>query len=231
MGLVMKSLVLFDIDGTLLLTGGAGKAAFDQVFFELYGLREAWGEVHPDGRTDPSLISELFEKNLGRRPTSQEQRRVGEAYTRALSRTLAESPRFRVLPGVSTLIENLHRQERALLALATGNFEQTAWMKLKQAGLKEFFQCGGFGSDHPDRLALTRIALARGRQALGRMVEAEEVFLVGDTPADIRCGKLLGMCTVAVATGSTSRQTLAQYQPDFLLDSLGDFEEVLNIFA
>lgn len=225
----MRRLILFDIDGTLLLTGGAGKAAFDQVFAELFGIAGAWKEIHPDGRTDPFLIEELFEKNLGRRPSPGEEGRVRESYSRKMAQTLQEAPRFRLMPGVTELLPALARQSGVVMGLATGNFEETATLKLKRGDLSDFFSFGGYGSDHRDRLQLTRIALQRGHQKAGGNVSPEDCFLVGDTAHDIRCGKLLGLTTIAVATGSTPKAELDRHRPDFLLDSLEETEEFLSI--
>jgi phosphoglycolate phosphatase-like HAD superfamily hydrolase len=227
----MRRLILFDIDGTLLLTGGAGKAAFDRAFLQLYQIDNAWREIHPDGRTDPSLIAELFEKNLGRRPSPQEEIRIRESYTECMAQTLQDAPRFRLMPGVERLIPQLSERGGVTLGLATGNFEETAYLKLKRAGLGQFFPFGGFGSDFSDRLQLTRVALHRGYQRAGASIPPEDCFLVGDTIHDIRCGKLLGLTTVAVATGSTTKGDLAKHRPDFLLDSLEITGEVLTIFG
>ena len=181
----MRKLVIFDIDGTLLLTGGAGKAAFDRVFADLYGIEGAWRDIRPDGRTDPSLIRELFEKNLGRRPRPEEEMRVTLAYAAAMAEELPRSERFRLLPGVLQLLEVLQRRGLALLGLATGNFESTAGQKLRHAKLDAFFHFGGYGSDHHERTELTRIAVERGLNKLGRRTSPEEIILVGDTVHDI----------------------------------------------
>jgi phosphoglycolate phosphatase-like HAD superfamily hydrolase len=227
----MRRLILFDIDGTLLLTGGAGKAAFNRAFAQIYQIENAWGDIHPDGRTDPSLITELFEKNLRRRPSPQEAARLREAYAQGMEQTLEQAPNFRLMPGVESLIPRLAGREGISLGLATGNFEETAYLKLKRAGLKDFFPFGGFGSDFSDRLQLTRAALQRGYMKAGSFISLEDCFLVGDTVHDIRCGKILGLNTIAVATGATSKGELANYRPDFLLDSLENSEEVLTIFG
>ncbi len=226
----MKKLILFDIDGTLLLTGGAGKRAFNRVFFELFRIEGAWQGIHPDGRTDPSLIRELFEKNLGRAPRGDEMPRIIQTYTHAMGEALHEAENFRLMPGVHELLTELRSRDFGLLGLATGNFEATAYQKLARADLREFFSFGGFASDHPDRLQLTRIAVERGRQALGRWLDPEEIFLVGDTVHDIRCAQCLSLTTVAVATGSTPREVLAAARPDFLFDDLKGLEEILLLF-
>lgn len=227
----MKNLILFDIDGTLLLTGGAGKISFNQVFSDLYQIEGAWQNIHPDGRTDPSLIQELFETNLGRQAREGELSRVKEAYIRSMPEALKKAEQFRLMPGVKELLSLLAEREIGLMGLATGNFEATAYQKLEHAGLGEFFSFGGFGSDHYDRLKLTRLAVARGQQKMGRLLEPEDVFLIGDTPNDIRCGKLLGLTTIGVATGSTPMKELKSYRPDFLLEDLSALEEVITIFS
>jgi phosphoglycolate phosphatase-like HAD superfamily hydrolase len=227
----MKKLILFDIDGTLLLTGGAGKLAFDRAFAQLYGIENAWRDIHPDGRTDYCLIRELFELNLNRRPRDTELQQVRSAYEAAMGPALVESTRFRLMPGVVELLALIEDRGLGVLGLATGNFEATAYQKLERANLRKYFNFGGFGSDHIDRLELTRRALERGRQALGRVVDPEEVLLIGDTVHDIRCGKLLGLVTVAVATGSTPAEELAAMRPDFLLEKLEPVEEVVAIFS
>jgi phosphoglycolate phosphatase-like HAD superfamily hydrolase len=226
-----RKIILFDIDGTLLLTGGAGKLAFDRAFSELYAIEGAWQNIHPDGRTDPSLIHELFEKNLGRRPRSEEISRIGEAYTQAMEVSLQEAQHFRVMPGVVELLAELEKREMGLLGLATGNLETTAYLKLERAGLRNYFSFGGFGSDFSDRLQLTRAAVERGRQKLGGWVDPQDILLVGDTAEDVRCGKQLGLTTIAVATGSTSKSSLAALRPDFVVEELTPLDEALLMFG
>ncbi|MCP5467732.1 MAG: HAD family hydrolase [Deltaproteobacteria bacterium] len=226
----MHRMIIFDIDGTLLMTGGAGKSAFNSVFAELYQISEAWQDILPDGRTDPSLIKEIFQKNLGYKPETKAYQKVAKIYIEKMEQALQAAPRFRLLPGITDLLETLFQRYPQALGIATGNFEDSAQLKLKRAGLENYFSFGGFGSDSEDRLALTRKALERGRQALKRWIPPEDVFLVGDTPHDIRCGKLLGMNTVAVASGSHSKKELSSYQPDFLLQDFSQVEEVISIF-
>jgi phosphoglycolate phosphatase-like HAD superfamily hydrolase len=224
-----KRLILFDIDGTLLLTGGAGRMAFEEVFLAQHGMSGAWRDIHPDGRTDPFLIEELFQRNLGRTPSDAENRALVAAYTEAMERALRTAPNFRLMPGVAELLPLLARHD--LLGLATGNFEATAYQKLTRAGLRNYFSFGGFGSDHADRLELTRLAMERGFAKLGRSLPPREILLVGDTVHDVACGQRLGMTTVAVATGSTPRAELAACEPDFLLEDLQPRKEVLEIFT
>ena len=225
-----KKLILFDIDGTLLLTGGAGKVAFDRTFEELYGVLEVWQGINPDGKTDPLIIEELFLKQWGRRPKAHEEKAVEARYALHMEQALQQAPKFRLMAGISELLLALKDRQLGYLGLATGNYEATAWMKLKRAGLERFFNFGGFGSDTRDRLALTRLAMERGMTQLGSRIHPEDVWVVGDTIHDIRCGKLLGATTVAVATGSTPWDILQKARPDFLLENFGDLEESLTAF-
>jgi phosphoglycolate phosphatase len=117
-------------------------------------------------------------------------------------------------------MEKLSQRYPRALGLATGNFEVSAQLKLRRAGLENYFSFGAYGSDSADRLELTRKAVERGRQMAKRWIAPEDIFLVGDTPHDIRCGRLLQLNTVAVATGSHSRKALASYQPDFFTGGL-----------
>ncbi len=222
----VQKIILFDIDGTILLTGGAGKLAFEEVFVRLFGIENAWQEIHPDGRTDPSLIEELFQKNLRRLPTPSELQSVTELYSEAMAKALHAAPNFRLMPGVAELLQEIQDSQGALLGLATGNFETTAYLKLERAGLRHHFSFGGFGSDHPDRLELTRLALERGRAKAGGELSASEVILIGDTCQDIDCGKKLGMTTVAVATGSTPKLELEKSRPDFLFNDFTPSREL-----
>jgi len=226
----MKKLILFDIDGTLLLTGGAGKRSVNQVFSKLYGIEEAWQNIVPDGRTDPYLFREVFQQCLGRLPNSQEVNRIAEVYTQEMEAALPLAENFRLMPGVEELLRVLQEREMALLGLATGNFEVTAYLKLKRAGLRDYFSFGGFDSDFHDRLKLTGRAVENGRQKLGRRTEPEEIFLIGDSIHDIRCGKWLGLTTVAVCTGSTPKEVLQSHRPDFIWDTLTPLDEVLLMF-
>ncbi|HKX12634.1 MAG TPA: HAD family hydrolase, partial [bacterium] len=152
------------------------------------------------------------------------------AYAAAMAEEIPRSERFRLLPGVLQLLEVLQQRGLALLGLATGNFESTAGHKLRHAKLDQFFSFGGYGSDHAERPELTRVAVERGLQRLGRRVEPEEILLVGDTVHDIDSGRKLGLTTVAVATGSTTRAALEAARADFVVDSFGCLEEILPIF-
>lgn len=215
-------MLLFDIDGTLLLSGGGGAIAFEKAFEELFGIPQAWQDVIPDGKTDRIIFEEISERCLGRPLKEHEYKRLCESYLRYFRKTILESKRFRLLPGIPQLFQALARRRDIVNGLATGNLEEAAWLKLQRAGLQGYFQFGGFGSDSPDRLSLTRKALERGQTLTGGPIPPERIFLIGDTAHDIAAGKELGIRTIAVATGRTSLEVLHTHSPDFLYKDLSD---------
>ena len=160
----MIHLILFDIDGTLLLTGGAGKVAFNRAFQELFGVLDGWGETIPDGKTDPLIFQEIFRRVLKRNGKPREFDSLGTLYVKYFRKEIQHSPKFRLMPGVKMLLQRLALEKAPLLGIATGNLEETAWLKLARGRLDSFFSFGGFGSDSPDRAELTRAAIRRARK-------------------------------------------------------------------
>lgn len=218
------TLFLWDIDGTLLLTGGAGITSFNRVFEELYGERHVWKDLHPDGKTDDAIIEELFFQHFGRLPNLQELTRIAVRYSHVMGEELDRSERFRLMPHALETVDQLSKKPGVTLGLCTGNYELAAIHKLKRGGLSDYFLFGGFGSDHRDRLKLTEIALLRAADHLG--FQPDQVFVVGDTVHDVRCGKGVGAKTIAVCTGSTPRSLLEKAGADWVLDDLSQFTKL-----
>ena len=214
---------LFDIDGTLLHTGGAGRIAFERAFKTVFNIPEAWGQTRPDGKTDPIIFQEIAARVLKRRLKSREYRELCSLYTEYFEEEIKNPPSFRLMPSVVKLLQELSRQKDCLLGVATGNFEKAAWAKLRRGGIDSFFSFGGFGSDSSDRPGLTRKALARRRKIAGKRIPANSVCLIGDTAFDILAGKQLGLKTVAVATGKFPRRELKDSDPDHLIENLAKF--------
>lgn len=224
-----KTMLLFDIDGTLLLTGGAGRIAFERAFEELLGIRGAWGDVVPDGKTDPLIIEEIARRTLRRPLGGREYKRLVARYLRHFKREIRRAPRFRVLAGVRGLLRALAKRDEVILGIATGNFEDAAWQKLSRGGLRRFFRFGGFGSDHRERVEILKRAVRRGSALAGWRPSAFSVTVIGDAPPDIRAAKDLGARSVAVATGRGSAADLARYRPDHILPDFSDREHVLRV--
>lgn len=223
-------LILFDIDGTLLYTGGSGRIAFEKAFEELFGVQDAWQDLIPDGKTDPMIIEEIVSRSL-RRPLGPEELEVlAVRYHQHFEFEIQNPPKFKVLSGVRELLSALSLREDVLLGIATGNFEQAAWAKLRKGEIDHFFRFGGFASDHGSRVELTRIGIERGRKMISADCQQPEIFLIGDTPHDVHVGKSLSVPTIAVATGRTSVQEFQEkYQPEYALEDLSDVSHFLDI--
>lgn len=225
-------LVIFDIDGTLLYTGGAGRIAFERAFQELFGIPEVWQNLVPDGKTDPAIIDEIVCRTLKRPLTPEEYKKLERRYHDFFEEEIVNPPSFRVLPGVTALLERLSREQKIILGIATGNFEQAAWSKLKRGNIHTFFRFGGFASDHANRVELTRFALERGRKLHQTDIPGERIFLIGDTQHDIHAGKTLGVRTIGVATGKTGvKEFKEKHKADFALEDLSDLEQFLKILG
>lgn len=218
------TIILFDIDGTLLLTGGAGSCVFDRIFRELYQIENAWGTIHPDGRTDISLIKECFQNNLKRLPTHSEIKNITKLYCDYLGEALKTWNKFRLMPCVPELLESLAKKSHVTLGLATGNFKAGAFHKLEKCGIAHHFKFGGYGCDSEDRLMLTQKAVNEAKIFLHK--NDFEIWLVGDTTHDILCGQAIGAKTIAVCTGSTKYEALKNSGADFVIGDFSEFPDV-----
>lgn len=221
---------LFDIDGTLLNTGGAGQAAMEAAIVEQFGEREPITGISYAGRTDHGIIQDIF-AFYGEQLTDEIRSAFIAAYLRNLPRELANRSGL-VLPGVVELLTHLHARDDVTLGLLTGNLLDGARLKLSSHGLEGYFDfaLGAYGDHHSDRDDVARAAweiLTERDGASGRL-SADRVWVIGDTPADIRCARAIGARVLAVATGIYSRQTLEESQPDCLVDDFSDAEAVLD---
>jgi phosphoglycolate phosphatase len=212
-------LYLFDIDGTLLLSGGAGSRALDRVFLARYGIETAMAEVDLGGKTDHWILTDVLSRRLGRPPNAGEIDEVLAAYLPLLQEELQHS-HFRLMPWVDECLDWLDERRGVHLGLATGNVRIGARAKLERAGLWWRFAFGGFGCDSPERPTLVQRAIERGHERAGVRCPNQEVVVVGDTVHDITAARANGVRVVAVATGSVDRATLAASNPDAVFDTL-----------
>ncbi len=215
----MVRLVLFDIDGTLIRTGGAGVSAFARTAEHDFGLRDGTSRMSFAGRTDTSLVRELLATH-GRPADAASIARFLDAYVFRLDECL-RTHSGRICPGVSEFIAALRGVAcPPLLGLQTGNIRLGAEIKLRHYGLWEHFVTGGFGDDDEDRDRLVAIGRDRGDRLLGRPLTGPEVLVIGDTPADVRCGRAIGARVLAVGTGGATLEALRAAQPDWLVPDL-----------
>jgi phosphoglycolate phosphatase len=217
--------VLFDIDGTLITSGGAGAVSWRRAFEDLYGIPADIGKFSDAGMTDPVVARLTFTSVIGHEPTPQELARVMARRLTHLPDAVAESEGYRVLPGVTATLERLV-EDGYLLGLTTGGVEAAAHIKLQRGDLNRFFCFGGYGSDSDDRTELTRRAVERASAMLGRPPEGMDMLVVGDTPLDIAAAHGAGTIAVGVATGHFSADDLRGAGADHVLATL---EEALPL--
>jgi phosphoglycolate phosphatase len=219
-----KRLLLWDIDGTLINSGAAGLHALVRATKERFGGDGNLDGVEIAGRTDTSIAHQILE-TYGEPVTDAGMNALLDAYVRLLPEELPRR-NGRVLPGIRQLIQGASQQEHITVGLLTGNLRRGAELKLAFYDLWRFFPFGAFADDHHDRNELGPCAVRRAVEHAGFGFPPEQVDVIGDTGHDIACGKAFGARTVAVATGSWSRERLAALQPDFLFDDLGNVDEV-----
>ena len=221
-------LFLFDIDGTLVATGGAGRRAMNRAFEETFGVADAFAGIDLAGRTDTSIVTDAFTR-LEITVDPARVARFRERYVTCLQDEMPRAAPAGVLPGIVRLLEALDPAAHAFLALLTGNYADAAEVKLSHFGLWRYFRCGAFGEDHGDRNHLMPVALDRARRCgLAPHVAAIHAVVIGDTPRDIACAQAHGARSVGVATGEYSTQALARAGADVVFEDLGDTRAVLN---
>lgn len=230
----MIKLVLFDIDGTLVLTGGAGARAMMQAFEQVFGHRSGAGPtrslagVPMAGRTDTWIVGQMS-RLYGVESDPESLRQFHDTYVTLLAREIhLPGPRKGVLPGVREVLEALTIRDGTHLALLTGNFAAGARIKLEHFDLWRYFLCGAFAEDAPDRNALFPRALARVQACGGPGFAPSEVVIVGDTPLDIEVARAGGARSVGVATGSFDVDTLRNSGADVALEDLSDLPAALE---
>jgi phosphoglycolate phosphatase len=222
-------IVLFDIDGTLLRSGGVGRIAMERALTSVFG-SPGRPEYHYDGKTDRQIVRDLMKREGFSDDEIDEQMEtlLGE-YVSGLRTELASGNRtVLLLPGVRELLDALEQQENVVIGLLTGNIHQGAKAKLTAAGIDPArFRVNAFGSDHELRPKLPAVAQQRAREVLGVHVEGNRLVVIGDTPADIQCGEEIGARAIGVATGRYSVEQLAEYNPYAVFESLADTDAVL----
>ncbi len=235
-----RKLVLFDIDGTLVLTGGAGVRALNRTCAELAGHGDALSGIPVAGRTDQSILADV----LARAGRILDERTLAELRDRYITHLREEidvpvdavmpPPRGRsaikaVMPGIRELLDALHARPDVFVGLLTGNFEAGARIKLDHFDLWRYFRCGAYGDDAADRNLLVPIALQRARSMGLPEIAPDDVIVVGDTPHDVACAHAAGAVPVGVATGGFSVEQLREAGADLVFADLGDTEAFLAI--
>ena len=223
-------LLLFDVDQTLISTGGAGIRALNRAFQKLYAVENAMEGILPHGKTDPGIIREILHShpvpslNDGF-PTSMTA--ILESYLEFLDNEIDSTPSYKILPGIEGILNSLSGRSDIAIGLATGNVEAGARIKLERGNLNRYFPFGGFGSDSENRTELVRYGAERAAAYMGYRPDAGNVFVIGDTPRDILAGREAGFLTVGVATGKYSKEELKESGATVVIS---DFEQERDQF-
>jgi phosphoglycolate phosphatase-like HAD superfamily hydrolase len=218
--------ILFDVDGTLISTGGAGARSWRYAFQELHGIPADIGQFSDAGMTDPTVARLTFTAAVGHEPSPTELATVMAAYLDRLPFEVEHSESYRVLDGAEEVLRRLGRAG-ILLGITSGAVEAAAHIKLSRAGFNRYFPFGGYGSDSADRVELTKRAIERGGMLVGEAFDPAHVFVVGDTPKDVEAAHGAGCVAVATATGHYSRDELEKTGAEYVLGSLREpFPEV-----
>ena len=237
----IRKLVLFDIDGTLVLTGGAGIRAMNRACEELVGHSQALANIPVAGRTDRIILTDVVTQ-AGHTLDDGLLERLRDRYIENLRHEIERPGRTQnfealgargglkaVMPGIRELLDTLEQRDDVFVGLVTGNFEAGARIKLEHFDLWRYFRCGAFGDDSADRNDLVPVAVRRARECGAPDLSAEHILVVGDTPHDIACAHAAGAVPVAVATGGFTADQLRGYGADIVFQDLSRPEEFLKL--
>jgi phosphoglycolate phosphatase len=221
-----RRLLLFDIDGTLITSGGAGEQALKDAMRTRFGVEEDLNGISLAGATDANIAMQLLNRH-GLNDVPENIVALLDEYLLHLRVRISQRKGF-LMPGILELLKELHRRPEAVLALLTGNIERGAEIKLAHYGVWHFFEFGAFADDHHLRNELGKFAKARALERHGEEFPSERIFVIGDTPRDIECGRAIGARTIAIATGQFCSDELAAHRPDFLFEDLSDTAKVIK---
>jgi phosphoglycolate phosphatase len=224
-----KTLILFDIDGTLLLSGGAGNRAIDRAFMQAFSLERATEGIEFVGMTDQKIFRQIISQKLKRDVDEEAQKKVIALYLENLQDEVSRSSGFLVLAGVRDLMEALSGEQAFLMGLVTGNFEKGARIKLKRAELDRYFSFGGFGEDGINRTDIAKTAVKRAAGAFP--AGFEKIFVVGDSRYDVLSAQDIRAYSIAVGTEGVDKYGLKSLRPDFYFSNLGDTRAFLQAVA
>ena len=219
--------ILFDVDGTLISTGGAGTRSWRWAFEELHGIPADIGQSSEAGMTDPVVGRSTFRHVLHRDPTDAEMRSLLAAYLYRLPAEVQASEGYRVLPGAEDVLRSLNGTGR-VTGIVTGALEEAARIKLSRGDLNRFLPFGGFGSDSADRTELTRRAIERGAALIRRELPPERVHILGDTPRDMEAAAAVGAVPIGVTTGTYRADALKLAGAKVVIESLEAYPTLLH---
>ena len=225
----LPTVLLFDIDGTLVLTGGAGRRAMNRAFTDACGHANGLEQVSFAGMTDPGILRAGIEA-IGQVPTQALFAAILDAYLRYLAEELPKAEGYVILPGAKETVERAGHHAHVAVGLGTGNVEAGARLKLRHGGLDDYFAFGGFGCDHEDRAEVLRAGAERGAARLGTTRDRCRVVVIGDTPRDVHAARAIDAECIAVGTGGHDLAEMAALGADLVVDDLRRVEAHAAIF-
>lgn len=223
-------LILFDVDGTLIRSAGAGRIAMNRAFEKVFGVTNGFESVPMMGRTDPIILKEVMRAHDIEWSAFAVQQFQTEYFPMLDEELKVPRPGVRICPGIESLLFSLKMMPHCYLGLLTGNWKLGAYSKLRHFKLNDYFMFGAFADDKEDRNRLVPVAIDRFKQKTGHSIDITNVFVIGDTVLDIECGRVHGAKTIAVATGIQSFDVLNRENPDYCFHNFSDLPRVLAIF-
>lgn len=223
----ISKIILFDIDGTIILTKGAGRRVLEEAINHVFGRDLDASTIRFSGKTDPQIVREILEANGIIEPElSKARSAILERYANNFS--IEElMPTLEVLPGVKDLISLLSQNPTIKIGLLTGNLEATSWLKIDAASIdRSFFEIGGYGSDSEDRYSIPAIVLKKAQNHFEEDLAGKQLVIIGDTEHDIKCGKSISAKSIGVATGHYTLEELKSHNPDLAYADLSDAKKV-----
>lgn len=219
-----KSLILWDLDGTLMHCGADGTKALNETFLKLYGIEDAFTKAGIGHAMDSVILEKIMESNS---LDKGELDRIKAEYIDILHNILKLNSKKRILPGVKELVEHIHQSENSFSALLTSNLRSGAETKLKSVGLHNFFQVGGFGDDIGEKWDAAINGILEAENYYDVKFEKENIYIIGDSIYDIECAKRIGVISIGVATGFADYEVLQSKAPDYLYEDLSGWEKLV----
>lgn len=220
-------LLIWDIDGTLIDSKGCGRRAMDRAFYTLFGIENGFKDVKMAGRLDALIVKDAMDRN---NVADGDIILFFNTYCQMLEEEIAQGRKPEILPGIKEILERREICYRLYHVLGTGNMEQGARLKLSPHNINRYFPVGGFGDEEKERWQIIQHAIEKAQEYTKINFKKENIYVIGDTPLDIQCGKILEIKSIAVATGSHSMEELIRYQPDYLFPNFGDTDRFFEIF-
>lgn len=222
-------LVLFDIDGTLINTGGAGSVSMKIAFQQVWGIQDGFKNIFMMGKTDPVILREAL-KNHNLMWDTYKIDQFRKNYFHTLKKEIKKDrPGKRICPGIVPLLQLLHKRDDFILSLLTGNYAKSAFIKLEHFNINTFFQNGAFSDDTEKREEMVPIIQKKIENSKNIKLHNDDMYVIGDTPSDIKSAQKNKVNSIGVATGVHTLKELQSYRPDYLLKNLSDTARVLKV--